>query len=100
MVPLFLGVTALIAAVGGALYAGYSCVAVVSFVSLAISVPNKYYVLNTWCVTPCGELPITSRHLPSVCRDQHDLVMGQTFCMSITSVAFCSGPDQSGWIAT
>ena len=50
-----------------ALYAGYSCVAVVSFVSLAIAVPNKYYVLNTWCVTLCGELHITLRYLPSVC---------------------------------
>ena len=60
-----------------ALYAGYSCVAVVS---LSIAVSNKYHMLNTWCVNPCGELPITSRHLPSV-RDQPDLVRGGIFCV-------------------
>ena len=72
--------------------------AVVSFDSLAIAVPNKYYVLNTWCVTPCGELHITLRHLPSVC-DQRDLVRGGTFCVDCPRVhAFCLGPDQSGRI--
>ena len=76
----YFGVSLSIAVGGVALYAGYSCVAVVSFVSLAIAFPNTYYVLNTWCVTPCGELPITSRHLPSV-RDQRDLVRGGTFCV-------------------
>ena len=75
---LLCGVTASIAVVGVALYAGHSCVAVVSFVSLAIAVSNKHYVLNTWCVTPCGELPIPSRHLPSV-RDQRDLSQGWNF---------------------
>ena len=59
---------------------------VVSFVSLAIAVPNKYYVLNTWCVTTCGELPITSRHLPSV-RDQRGLVRGGFFCVDCPSGA-------------
>ena len=86
MVPSFRGVTAPIAVVGGALYAGRSCVAVASFVSLAIAVPNKYSVLNTWCVTPCGVLPITSGHLPSV-RDRRDLVRGGTFCVGCPSGA-------------
>ena len=72
--------------VGVALYAGYSCVAVVSFVSRAIAVSNKYYVLNTWCVNSCGELPITSRQLPSV-RGQRDLVRGGTFCVDCPSGA-------------
>ena len=80
LVPLFRGVTASIAAVGVALYAGYSCVAVVSFVSLAIAVSNKYYVLNTWCVNSCVGLPITSRQLQSV-LGQRDLGMGGTFCV-------------------
>ena len=50
------------------------------FVSLAIVVSNKYYGLNNLCVNPCGELPITSRHLPSV-RGQRDLGRGGTFCV-------------------
>ena len=37
--------------------------------------PNKYYVLNTWCVTLCVELHNTLRLLPSV-RDQRDLGRG------------------------
>ena len=78
LLPLFRSVTASIAVLGVSLYAGYSCVAVVSVFSLAIAVPIRYYVLNTWCVTPCGELPITSRHL-SIVRDQRDLVRGGTF---------------------
>ena len=80
LVPLFRDVTASIAVVGVALYEGYSCVAVVSIVSLAIAVSNKCYVLSTWCVNPCDELPITSRHLPSV-RGQRDLGRGGTFCV-------------------
>ena len=54
--------------------------ALVSFVSLAIAVSNKYSVLNTWCVNSCGELPIASRRLPSV-RGQRDLGRGGTFCV-------------------
>ena len=76
----FRGVTASIAVVGVALYAGYSCVAVVSFVSLVIAASNKYYVLNTWCVNSCVGLPITSRQLPSV-LGQRDLGRGGTFCV-------------------
>ena len=78
MVPLFQGVTASIAVVGVALYAGYSCVAVVSFVSRAFAISNKYYVLNPWCVNSCSELPITSWQLPSV-RGQRDLGRDGTF---------------------
>ena len=80
LVPLFRGVTTSIAVVGVALYAGYSCVAVVSFVSLAIAVSNKYYVLNTWCINSCVGLPIASRRLPSV-LSQRDLGRGGTFCV-------------------
>ena len=53
--------------------------AVVSFVSLAIAVSNKYY-LNTWCVNSCVGLPIALRQLPSV-RGQRDLGRGGTFCV-------------------
>ena len=80
LVPLFRGVTASIAVVGEALYAGYSCVAVLSFVSLAIAVSNKYCVLNTWWVNSCFDVPIASRQLPSV-SGQRDLGRGETFCV-------------------
>ena len=52
--------------------------AVASFVSLAIAVSNKYYVLNTWCVNSCVGLPIASWQLPSV-GGQRDLGRGGTF---------------------
>ena len=80
LVQLFRGVTASIAVVGVAFNTGYSCVAVVNFVSLAIAVSNKYYVLNTWCVNSCVGLPIASRQLMRV-RGQRDLGRGGTFCV-------------------
>ena len=86
LVPLFRGITASIAVVGVALYAGYSCVAAVSFVSLAIAVSNKYYVPNTWCVNSCVGLPIASRRLQSV-RGQRDLGWGGTFCVDCSQGA-------------
>ena len=66
------GVTVSIAVVGVALYEEYSSCEISELSSWLLPFPNKYYVLNTWCVTPCGELPNTLRHLPSV-RDQRDL---------------------------
>ena len=99
LLPLFRGATASIAVVGAAFYAGHSCVAVVSFVALAIAVQNKYSVLNTWCVTPCGVCSFTSWHLPSV-RDRRELVGVKLFVLAVHRVhSFCSGPDQSGRIA-
>ena len=47
------------------------CVKSVSLSPWLLPFPNKYHVLNTWCVTLCGELPNTLRHLPSV-RDHCD----------------------------
>ena len=87
LVPLFRGVTAYIAVEEWHFMQGtvvWQC-----FVSLAIAVSNKYYVLNTWCVNPCGELPITSRHLPSL-RGEHDLGRGGTFCVDCPQCAWLS----------
>ena len=85
MSPLFWGFTTSIVVVGVALYAGYSLCGISEFVSLDIAVPNKYYVLSTCCVTPCGELPNTLR-LPSV-LGQRDLGMGGTFCVDCPQCA-------------
>ena len=52
--------------------------AVVSFVSLAIAVSNKYYVLNTWCVNSVVNFIFTSQQPPSV-SGQRDLGRGGTF---------------------
>ena len=90
LVPLFPSVTAFISVVGVALHEGYSLCEICEFVSLSPRFPNKYYVLNTWFVTPCGELPITSRHLPSV-RGQRGLGRGGTFCVDCPQGAYLSG---------
>ena len=54
------------------------CVKSVSLSPWLLPFPNKYYVLNTWCVTPVGYLPDTLWLLPSV-RDQRDLGQGWNF---------------------
>ena len=47
---------------------------------VAIVVPNKYYVLNTWCVTPVGLLPIPCGFC-QVYMTSVTLVRGGTFCV-------------------